>query len=83
MSIEGGRIAQVGNEGLTENEWRANFALWAVLKAPLIIGTDLRRLSPAALRILQAEEVIAVNQDSLGIAGDLVWKQGPHEVRHQ
>ncbi len=27
-----------------------------------------------------AEEVIAVNQDDLGVAGDLVWKEGPNEV---
>lgn len=33
------------------------------------------------LAILKAPEVIAVNQDALGIAGDLVWKQGPAEVR--
>lgn len=30
--------------------------------------------------ILLAEEVIAINQDPLGVAGDLVWKQGPNEV---
>ena len=31
---------------------------------------------------LTAVEVIAVNQDPLGVAGDLVWKQGPAEVLH-
>ena len=31
--------------------------------------------------ILLAREVIAVNQDELGVAGDLVWKEGPNEVR--
>lgn len=34
------------------------------------------------LSILKSREVIAVNQDPLGVAGDLVWKQGPHEVIH-
>ena len=33
------------------------------------------------LGILTAPEVILVNQDPLGVAGDLVWKQGPAEVR--
>ena len=33
------------------------------------------------LTILTAPEVIAVNQDQLGVAGDLVWKQGPAEAR--
>ena len=57
------------------------FGLWAILKSPLVIGTDLRKLSRAALKILTAEEVIAVNQDELGVAGDLVAKEGPEEVR--
>lgn len=39
------------------------------------------KLDTASLRILTAPEVIAVNQDPLGVAGDLVWKQGPSEVR--
>ena len=32
------------------------------------------------LSILKSPEVIAINQDPLGVAGDLVWKQGPQEV---
>jgi len=61
-------------------EQRANFGLWALLKSPLMVGTDLRRVSKTALEILTAEEVIAVNQDKLGVAGDLIWKQGPNEA---
>ena len=62
------------------NEQRAHFALWALLKSPLFIGADLRTLSREAKEILTAAEVIAVNQDPLGVAGDLIWKQGPLEV---
>ena len=40
-----------------------------------------RNMSQSTLDILTSAEVIAVNQDPLGIAGDLVWKQGPLEVR--
>lgn len=65
---------------MLENEQRSHFALWALLKSPLFIGADLRKLSKAALKILTAEEVIAVNQDPLGVAGDLIWKEGPIEV---
>ncbi len=64
------------------NEQRAHFALWALLKSPLFIGADLRTLSREAKEILTAAEVIAVNQDPLGVAGDLIWKQGPLEVGH-
>ena len=74
-------MLEVGNNGLTLNEQRAHFALWALLKSPLIASADLRPISKEALTILLADEVIAVNQDDLGVAGDLIWKQGPLEVR--
>ena len=65
---------------LTLAEQRSHFALWALLKAPLMVSADLRAISPASLAILTAREILAVNQDPLGVAGDLVWKQGPYEV---
>ena len=74
-------LEQVGNGALTLNEQRSHFALWALLKAPLMVGADLRKLSREALAMLTNPEVIAVNQDALGVAGDLVWKQGPLEAR--
>ena len=40
-----------------------------------------RLLKPSELKILKAKEVIAVNQDALGVAGDLVAKAGPEEVK--
>lgn len=73
----------MGNPGLTVNEQRSHFALWSLFKSPLFIGADLRSLSREAKEILTAPEVIAVNQDPLGVAGDLVWKQGPLEVSRQ
>lgn len=73
-------MLQVGNGDLTLNEQRSHFALWALLKAPLMISADLARLSEEGYEILLAKEVIAVNQDSLGVAGDLIWKRGPTEV---
>ena len=71
---------QVGNGELTLNEQRSHFALWSLLKAPLMISADLASLSEEGYDILLAKEVIAVNQDPLGVAGDLIWKQGPNEV---
>ena len=39
-----------------------------------------RKLKKEELLLLKSREVIAINQDPLGIAGDRVWKQGPYEV---
>ena len=71
----------MGNGALTAAEQRAHFALWALMKAPLLIGTDLRAAPPRVKAVLLAAEVLAVNQDDLGVAADLVWKQGPNEAR--
>lgn len=65
-------IRQVGVSRLTLAEQRTHFALWALLKAPLIVGADLRHIHPDSLDILKAKEVINVNQDNLGVPGDLV-----------
>lgn len=70
---------QVGNPGLTLGEQRANLALWSLLKSPLMISTRLQELSNASAAILLAAEVVAINQDDLGVAGDLIWKQARGE----
>lgn len=62
-------MLEVGNGRLTVNESRAHFTLWCMLAAPLIAGNDLRTMSKATLEILTNKEVIAVDQDSLGIQG--------------
>lgn len=38
-------MLQVGNGGMTVNEYQAHFALWCALKAPLLIGCDLSKAS--------------------------------------
>ena len=60
-------MLEVGNGGMTTVESQAHFALWAILKAPLLIGCDLTNIKPEDLAILSNEEVIGVNQDKLGI----------------
>lgn len=40
--------------------------MWAAVKSPLLIGADLRKLSPKTLTILNNPAIIAVNQDPLG-----------------
>lgn len=61
-------MLEVGN-GLSENEDRAHFSLWCMLAAPLISGNDQRNMKPETLRILTQKEVLAVDQDPLGIPG--------------
>jgi alpha-galactosidase len=59
-------MMEVGN-GMTLNEDRLHFSIWAMLAAPLISGNDLRNMKKETLEILTNKDVIAVDQDSLGI----------------
>lgn len=62
-------MLEVGNNGMTLTEYRTHMSIWSIAKAPLLIGCDVRNISQDALDILTNPEVIAVNQDSLGIQG--------------
>ncbi|GAM87867.1 hypothetical protein ANO11243_058950 [Dothideomycetidae sp. 11243] len=57
---------EVGNGGMSDEEYKAHFTLWAAAKSPLIIGTDVRLLSAASYSIYMNPAVIAINQDPLG-----------------
>ena len=59
-------MLEVGNGGMTNDEYRAHFSLWAIMAAPLIAGHDVRTMSDSTKAILLNREVIAVDQDSLG-----------------
>ena len=45
-------MLEVGNGGMTDTEYRSHFSLWAMMAAPLLIGSDLRKATPETLRIL-------------------------------
>jgi alpha-galactosidase len=61
-------MLEVGN-GMSVNEDRSHFTLWCMLAAPLIAGNDIRGMSKETLEILTNREVIAIDQDSLGVQG--------------
>ena len=61
-------MLEVGN-GLTANEDRAHFTMWSMVAAPLLAGNDLRNMPAETRATLTNREVIAVDQDSLGVQG--------------
>ncbi|KAM0949845.1 putative alpha-galactosidase [Dioscorea sansibarensis] len=73
-------MLEVGNGGMTTEEYRAHFSLWALVKAPLLIGCDVRSMSSETKEILGNSEVIAVNQDGLGVQGRKVKSNNGLEV---
>lgn len=73
-------ILQVGNPRLNPVEQRAVFSLWSIMAAPLVAGNDLRGMSATTRRILTNREVIAVDQDRLGIQGRRMRAAAGREV---
>jgi alpha-galactosidase len=62
-------MLEVGNGGMTPTEYRSHFSLWAIMAAPLLIGSDLRKVSTENFTTLLNKDVIDVDQDKLGIQG--------------
>jgi alpha-galactosidase len=73
-------MLEVGNGGMTPTEYRSHFSLWAMMASPLMAGNDIANMDETTKSILLNKEVIAVDQDRLGIQGHRVWKDGDREV---
>ncbi|KAI9087841.1 hypothetical protein K1719_030171 [Acacia pycnantha] len=73
-------MLEVGNGGMTTEEYRAHFSIWALAKAPLLIGCDVRSMGQTTYELLSNKEVIAVNQDKLGVQGKKVTSISGLEV---
>jgi len=66
-----------GGSGLTLSEQRAHFTLWCLMKAPLLLANDLRSIPDEIWNIISNRELIAINQDPLGVQGYKRWSALP------
>jgi alpha-galactosidase len=73
-------MLEVGNGGMTPPEYRSHFSLWAIMAAPLMAGNDIAHMDETTKSILLNKEVIAIDQDKLGVQGHRVWKDANSEV---
>ena len=73
-------MLEIGNGGMKPDEDRMHMSLWCLLAAPLITGNDLTQMTPETRATLTNPEVIAVDQDPLGVEGQRVWEEGPLEI---
>lgn len=73
-------MLEVGNGGMTNDEYIVHFSIWAISKAPLLIGCDVRNTTKETLDIIGNKEVIAVNQDPLGVQAKKVRSEGDQEI---
>ena len=73
-------MLEIGNGGMTDDEYRTHMSLWCILAAPLLAGNDIRDMPKNTADILMNKEAIAVDQDKLGKQGVRVSKEGDLQV---
>ena len=67
-------MLEVCNGGQTAAEYRAAFSVWAILTSPMILGSDLRTITPDCAAIILNKEVLAVSQDANVMRAPLVYQ---------
>jgi len=73
-------MMEVGNGGMTIEEYKTHFSLWCMLAAPLLAGNDIQNMSPEIKSILTNGEMIALDQDTLGKQGVCYKDLGDTEI---
>ncbi len=73
-------MLEIGNGGMTAEEYRTHMSLWCLLAAPLLAGNDLTKMTPETVSILMNKEAIAIDQDPAGKAADRIYAEGHLEV---
>lgn len=73
-------MLEVGNGGMTKDEYITHFSMWCMLAAPLMAGNDLTKMDKDTHEILTNKEVIAVDQDPMGEQGRRFMDMGEKEI---
>lgn len=73
-------MLEVGNGGMTKDEYITHFSMWCMLAAPLMAGNDLTKMDKDTHEILTNKEVIAVDQDPMGEQGRRFMDTGEKEI---
>jgi Alpha galactosidase A/Alpha galactosidase C-terminal beta sandwich domain len=68
------------DQGMSGAQFRAQFSMWAVLAAPLMISADLISLSHGSLATVSNREAIAIDQDPAGVQGRLLASSGEGQI---
>lgn len=76
-------MLEVGVGNMTRHQEETHFSFWAALKSPLIIGADVNNIRDSSLEVLKNKEIIALNQDKLGVAVNYIpslSREGKYQV---
>ncbi|KAI8583120.1 hypothetical protein K450DRAFT_277607 [Umbelopsis ramanniana AG] len=73
-------MLEVGNGGMSHEEYRLHYTMWAALKSPLLLGNDVTNMTSETKEIIMNKEVIAVNQDSSYSPAVRMWVKGDQQM---
>jgi alpha-galactosidase len=73
-------MLEIGNGGMSNDEYKVHMSLWSLLSAPLLAGNDLRTATPEILAILTNAEVIKIDQDAAGHQATRASANGDQEI---
>ncbi|WP_326823337.1 glycoside hydrolase family 27 protein [Streptosporangium sp. NBC_01756] len=73
-------MMEVGRGGMNDTEMRSHFALWAMMASPLIAGNDVRNMDNATSTIMKNQNLIAINQDPLGLQATQISNDGTRRI---
>jgi alpha-galactosidase len=73
-------MLEIGNGGMTHDEYITHMSLWVILAAPLLAGNDVSKMTEDTKAILMNKEAIAIDQDTLGKQGYRVSALGADEI---
>lgn len=67
-------MLEIGNGGMSDVEYQLHMTMWAAMKSPLVMGTDIRVLSPQSLSIYLNPAILAISQDPTGSSVVRRWR---------
>ncbi len=73
-------MLEIGNGGMTNDEYKTHMSLWSMLAAPLLAGNDLRSMTDDTKAILMNTDVIAIDQDRAAQPVKEIAGQGTTDV---
>lgn len=78
----GGKSKSIGyeSEGCTNEQYQSHFALWCMMASPLLCGNDVRQMNDSTLQILLNKDLIAIDQDPLGIQAERAIRADHYDV---
>ena len=68
----------VGSSGCTLADYQTQFALWALMGSPLMLGCDPRTMTPEIVQLVTNRELLRINQDPAGLQAYRInhcWKR--------